>query len=175
MYSEKVSAAIVISLLVLAAFIGWVPVGCGVLIVLGIRYVVTHRNLLLSGGEDPRARGRFGFVAASVGIAAIVGLWSTLALSRPPIHLALRPSLVGLGHVLTIYNTSTVALSQIRVSMFNSKTGQSAAYEIPLLGPKADTSVGWRECAWVFERDELITIAIDGYRRAQVSTNELFP
>jgi hypothetical protein len=80
-----------------------------------------------------------------------------------PVSVSIRDSIVGIGNVVQITNTSNTTLTGVIVTGRNSGMNQSLSYEIQSLGPRQNTEVGWMEWGWKVAANETITVSASGY------------
>lgn len=94
---------------------------------------------------------------------ALLETTTAQSLKPPPIIVSWRPSRVGASNVLQIRNTSTQSVDNIVIRVENAKRSAKDEYTIRRLDPGNTEELGFREWKWNLQRDDVVTIFVDGY------------
>lgn len=85
------------------------------------------------------------------------------SLSPPPIDVEFRDSLMDLGEIARLSNTSTRPLSNIRIKVKN-PNDDVKHYTVESLAPRDTVEVGWKKLeGFRIERGARLTLRCDGY------------
>jgi hypothetical protein len=93
--------------------------------------------------------------------------------AQVPASVTIRGSLVGIGNVVQVRNTSEKSLTGVVVTGRNSASNQTVTYRIGSIEPGKTVEVGWREWNWIVVPGETITISADGYLSIVFSSEQL--
>jgi hypothetical protein len=121
--------------------------------------------------------GKVGFIIAIIIIGFLVLLFLKPETFRTgvqvPVSVTVRGSVVGIGNVVQVRNTSDKTLTGVVVAGRNPGVNQSATYKINSLGPGQVAEVGWMEWSWRVAPDETITVVADNYLPIVFSSEQL--
>lgn len=95
-------------------------------------------------------------VAGAVGCEAIKSNSVTV-----PVSIYMRGSMVGMGNVLVVKNTSQRTVLNVTIRIEN-RNGQSMARQISTFDPGEVFELGWTD-GWTAERGEKVTVSADGF------------
>jgi len=90
-----------------------------------------------------------------------------------PVSMSIRKSMVGIGNVVQVRNTSTQVLRGVVVTGRNAGTNSSATYRIGTLTPGQLVEVGWMEWNWRVDPGETVTVSADGFLSIVFSADQL--
>lgn len=90
-----------------------------------------------------------------------------------PVSVTVRESLVGIGNVVQIRNTSNKTLTGVVVTGRNSAKNQTATYNIGSIRAGEVAEVGWMEWNWTLAPGETITVSADGFLPIVFSSEQL--
>ena len=93
--------------------------------------------------------------------------------AQVPVSVSVRASLVGMGNVVQIKNTSGNTLFDVVVTARNSGLNQTAYYTVGTLGSYESVEIGWLEWCWTVERHETISVSADGFLPMVFSSEQL--
>lgn len=117
-------------------------------------------------------------LAAMVAVVALVApsvLPPGIGVSRIPVSVAKRSSLVGQGAVAMIENTGNTALKGVEIICRDkTDTSKTKTIAVDRLEPKGTVQVGWAE-GWTFREGDSLAVRARGYfARRWVLTKEGF-
>jgi hypothetical protein len=132
---------------------------------------------MLSSKTQRRGEGKGGVIIAIVVIGFVALLFFKPEIFRTgvqaPVSVSLRDSLVGIGNVVQVRNTSDKTLTGVVVTGRNPGKNQSTTYKIGNLGPGQLAEVGWMEWSWTVARGETITVTANNYLPIVFSSEQL--
>jgi hypothetical protein len=143
----------------------WVGFFWTVIICLGLVGCISYAS-----NDNEELNGCIGCLVVVVAILAIAG-WLVPGYLSPPVQITYRESLVGIGMVVRIENTSSHHLYNVKVVGRNFKEIQSASVMASRhLRPHTTVEVGWLEFeGWVPRPGESIEVYCDDYWFPSVS------
>lgn len=115
-------------------------------------------------------------ILALVGVGTVVFLKPELFRIhgiQVPVIVTIRPSVVGVGKVLQVTNTSDKIISSVIISAKNSTADQSASYELASLQPGQVQDLGWMEWQWKLKPGDIITVKANGFLPIVFNTKQL--
>ena len=95
-------------------------------------------------------------------VIGLIALYNIDTASEPPVSVLFRSSMVGLGKVMIITNTSDKPLYEVTV-----KVNRIVAVT---LEPNRSIDVGWMEINWMFQPGENFRISARGYPGSFIGT-----
>lgn len=93
--------------------------------------------------------------------------------AQVPVSASVRASLVGMGNVVQIRNTSGKTLFDVVVTARNSGLNQTAYYTVGTLDSYDSVEIGWLEWNWTVVRNETISVSADGFLPTVFSSEQL--
>jgi hypothetical protein len=104
-------------------------------------------------------------------IVGLIVIYNINAASEPPVSILFRSSMVGLGKVMVITNTSDKPLYEVAVKANNHKLHEEVNRVVAVtLEPSRSIDVGWMEINWMFQPGENFRISARGYPGSFIGT-----
>ena len=104
-------------------------------------------------------------------VIGLIALYNIDTASEPPVSVLFRSSMVGLGKVMIITNTSDKPLYEVTVKVNNHKLHEEVNRIVAVtLEPNRSIDVGWMEINWMFQPGENFRISARGYPGSFIGT-----
>ena len=90
-----------------------------------------------------------------------------------PVSVSVRDSLIGIGNVVQIRNTSENTLHDVVVTARNSGLNQTTTYSVGSLGSGELVEIGWMEWNWTVAPNETVSVSASGFLPTVFSSQQL--